>query len=62
MNDLRRQLIYSEDGGSVCLTMVAGRVVSRDGRLCDVDEDGLNAEIRERQPSNFNRCVRGRVG
>jgi 5-methylthioadenosine/S-adenosylhomocysteine deaminase len=50
LNDLRRQLVYSEDGGSVTLTMVAGQVVMQDGRLTTVDEAALAAEIRERQP------------
>ena len=50
MNDLRRQLVYSHNGSAVVMTMVAGRVVMRDGRVLGIDERGLRAEIRGRQP------------
>jgi 5-methylthioadenosine/S-adenosylhomocysteine deaminase len=50
MNDLRRQLVYSHNGSAVVMTMVAGQVVMRDGRVLGVDERGLRAEIRGRQP------------
>jgi 5-methylthioadenosine/S-adenosylhomocysteine deaminase len=46
-NDLRRQLVYCEQGASVRLTMVDGRIVYRDGRICCVDEQALLAEARE---------------
>ena len=47
MNNLRRQLIFSENGSSVRLVMVAGRIVMEDGRLLNIDEEELKAEARE---------------
>ncbi|MEM8594852.1 MAG: amidohydrolase family protein [Pseudomonadota bacterium] len=47
LNDLRRQLVFCETGASVRMTMVAGRVVMRDGRLLTVDEAAIWAEIHE---------------
>ena len=47
LNDLKRQLVFSENGSSVVMTMVAGRIVARDGELLTVDEAALKAEIRE---------------
>jgi 5-methylthioadenosine/S-adenosylhomocysteine deaminase len=49
MNDLRHQLVYSHNGSSVVMTMVAGQVVMRDGRVLTTDEAALRAEIRGRQ-------------
>jgi cytosine/adenosine deaminase-related metal-dependent hydrolase len=46
LNDIRRQLVYCENGSSVRLTMVAGEIVCRDGRLLSVDEEALKAEAR----------------
>ena len=46
-NDLAGQLVYCQDGGSVRLTMVGGRVAFEDGRVTGVDEDALLAEARE---------------
>lgn len=46
LNDLRRQLVYCENGSSVRLTMVAGRIVARDGRLLTVDENAIKREAR----------------
>jgi 5-methylthioadenosine/S-adenosylhomocysteine deaminase len=47
LNDLKRQLVYSENGSSVVMTMVAGRILVRDGKLLTVDEAAIKAEIRE---------------
>jgi 5-methylthioadenosine/S-adenosylhomocysteine deaminase len=47
LNDLPRQLVHCEDGGSVRTTIVAGRVVFEDGRVTTVDEAALRAEVRE---------------
>jgi 5-methylthioadenosine/S-adenosylhomocysteine deaminase len=47
LNDLKRQLVYSENGSSVAITMVAGRIVVRDGKLLTIDEAAIKAEIRE---------------
>jgi 5-methylthioadenosine/S-adenosylhomocysteine deaminase len=46
LNDLKRQLVYCESGGSVRLTMVAGRIVVEDGKVTTVDEPTLRAEAR----------------
>ncbi|MBL8837670.1 MAG: amidohydrolase family protein [Alphaproteobacteria bacterium] len=47
LNDLRRQLVYCENGSSVRMTIVAGRVVCENGRLTMVDEAALKREARE---------------
>jgi 5-methylthioadenosine/S-adenosylhomocysteine deaminase len=47
LNNLQRQLVFCENGSSVVMTMVAGRIVGRDGKLLTVDEAALKAEIRE---------------
>jgi 5-methylthioadenosine/S-adenosylhomocysteine deaminase len=46
LNDLRRQLVYCEQGTSVRMTMVAGRVVYENGTIVGVDERALRAEAR----------------
>ncbi len=46
INDLRRQLVYCENGGSVRLTMVAGRILFANGRVAGIDEAALRAEAR----------------
>jgi 5-methylthioadenosine/S-adenosylhomocysteine deaminase len=50
LNDLNRQLVYCENGGSVRMTMVAGRAVMRDGRVLSVDEDAIKREVRALMP------------
>jgi len=47
LNDLRRQLVFCEDGSSVRTTVVAGRVVYEGGRVTTLDEKALRAEARE---------------
>jgi len=47
LNDLERQLVYCEHGGSVRLAMVDGVVVMRDGRILSVDEAAIKSEARE---------------
>jgi cytosine/adenosine deaminase-related metal-dependent hydrolase len=46
LNDLTRQLVHCEDGGSVRFTIVQGLVVFEDGRITTVDERALRAEAR----------------
>lgn len=46
LNDVGRQLVYCENGSSVRLTMVAGRVVFENGRVTAIDEAALRAEAR----------------
>jgi cytosine/adenosine deaminase-related metal-dependent hydrolase len=47
LNDLRRQLVFCENGSSVRMVMVAGESVVEDGRLLTIDEAALRNEIRE---------------
>jgi 5-methylthioadenosine/S-adenosylhomocysteine deaminase len=47
LNDLRRQLVYCENGSSVRLTLVQGRIVFENGQLTTVDEAAIRAEARE---------------
>jgi cytosine/adenosine deaminase-related metal-dependent hydrolase len=46
LNDLDRQLVYCETGSSLRLTMVAGKIVVRDGSLLTIDEHALRQEAR----------------
>ena len=50
LNDLRRQLIFCEDGASVRMVMVGGRIVVEGGRLLTVNEEEIKAEVRELWP------------
>jgi guanine deaminase len=45
LNDAVRQLVYAERGAGVDFSMVAGRVVMRDGVLQGIDEAAILAEI-----------------
>lgn len=47
LNDLYRQLVFSENGSSVRLVMVAGRILVEDGRVLSADEEALKANVRE---------------
>ena len=47
LNDLRRQLVYCENGSSVRMTMVAGKIVYEQGKVQGVDEAALRKEARE---------------
>jgi 5-methylthioadenosine/S-adenosylhomocysteine deaminase len=49
--NLANHLVYGEDGRSVWLVMVDGRVVVRDGRVLTVDEDAVRAEVRKLMPA-----------
>jgi cytosine/adenosine deaminase-related metal-dependent hydrolase len=46
LNDLKRQLVYCEDGSSVRTVVVDGKVVFEHGRITTVDEKALRAEAR----------------
>lgn len=46
LNDIQRQLVYCENGSSVRLTVVAGRVVYANGHVATVDERALRQEAR----------------
>jgi len=47
LNDLRRQLVYCENGSSVRMTMVAGKIVYEQGSVVGIDEAALRRECRE---------------
>ena len=47
LNDVQRQLVYCENGSSVRMTMVAGKILVREGRVCSVDEESIKREARE---------------
>lgn len=47
LNDLKRQLVYCENGSSVRLAMVAGEIVMRDGRLLTFDERAILDEAQD---------------
>ena len=47
LNDIYKHLVYIEDGTSVVMTMVAGKIVMRDGKLTTVDEEAIKEEARE---------------
>jgi 5-methylthioadenosine/S-adenosylhomocysteine deaminase len=47
LNNLRRQLVYCENGSSVVMTIVGGRIVMRDGKVLTADEEAIKAEARD---------------
>ena len=47
LNDLRRQLVYCENGSSVRMTLVQGRIVFDNGRVTTVEEAAIRSEARE---------------
>lgn len=47
LNDIYRQLVYCENGSSVVMTMVGGKVVVQNGRVLTVDEEAIKAEVRQ---------------
>ena len=47
LNDLYRQLVFCENGSSVTMTMVAGKVVMENGKVLTVDEEAIKSEVRE---------------
>jgi 5-methylthioadenosine/S-adenosylhomocysteine deaminase len=49
LNDVRRQLVYCENGSSVRMTMVAGDIIYENGRVRGIDEAAIRAEVRELQ-------------
>jgi 5-methylthioadenosine/S-adenosylhomocysteine deaminase len=49
-NDLKRHLVFCENGTSIRMVMVAGTIVVEDGELLSVSENDIKAEIRESWP------------
>ncbi len=47
LNDIYRQLVYCENGSSVVMTMIAGKIVVQDGKVLTVDEEAVKAEVHE---------------
>jgi 5-methylthioadenosine/S-adenosylhomocysteine deaminase len=47
LNDLRRQLVYCENGSSVIMTMIGGQVVYEHGKIKTIHEKAILAEARE---------------
>ena len=47
LNDIYRHLVYCENGSSVVMTMVAGKIVFENGTVLTVDEEEIKAEVRE---------------
>jgi cytosine/adenosine deaminase-related metal-dependent hydrolase len=58
LNDLKRQLVFCEDGGSVRTTIVAGRVVFENGQITTVQERTLRDEMRELMSASFEQTQR----
>jgi len=52
-NDAARQLVFAENGSSVEMVMVAGRIVMQNGRLTTVNENEVFAEIAELVPAHL---------
>lgn len=50
LNDLARQLVYSETGSSVVHTVVAGEIVVENRRVTTLDEAAIRAEVRALEP------------
>jgi 5-methylthioadenosine/S-adenosylhomocysteine deaminase len=51
LNDIGRHLVYSENGRSIELVMVDGRIAVENDRMTLIDEGEILAEIRERMPA-----------
>src|SRR5690606_28325553 len=51
LNDVRKHLVFAENGSSIELVIVDGEVVVRDGRLTTIDEPALLAEVRAAVPA-----------
>ena len=51
LNHIDKHLVFSENGSSIDLVMVAGEIVMRDGQLTKIDEPAIFAEIRESVPA-----------
>lgn len=51
LNDVRRHLVFAENGASIETVMVDGAVVVTDGRLTTIDEAAILAEVREAVPA-----------
>ena len=63
LNDLRRQLVYCENGSSVVTTMVAGKIVMENRKVLTIDEEAIKTEARSLAGEfreYMTRCTLGR--
>lgn len=51
MNDVRKHIVYGENGSSLELVMVNGDIVFREGKLTRIDEAEVLREVREMVPA-----------
>jgi cytosine/adenosine deaminase-related metal-dependent hydrolase len=51
LNNLTNQLVYHEDGSSVCTSIINGNVVMQDRKLLTMDMDAMLTEARESMPA-----------
>ena len=50
-NKIANHIVYAENGGSIHLVMVGGKIVLQDGHLQTIDEQDILAEIRDLIPN-----------
>ncbi len=60
LNDIRRQLVFCENGSSVVMTIVAGRIVVECGQLLTIDEEAIKTEVRDFIASNREEMSKAR--
>ena len=51
LNDIARHLVYAENGSSIELVMVDGKIVVQDNEIKTINEDEILREIREEMPA-----------
>lgn len=51
LNDIVRQLVYAENGRSIELVMIDGRIVLQNNRITTLDEAAIMGELRELLPA-----------
>ena len=54
LNDVRKHLVYSENGGSIERVIVDGVTVVEQGRFTQIDEQAVLSEIRAAVPDYLN--------
>ena len=55
LNNLPNQLVYHEDGSSVCTSIINGKIVMQDRKLLTMDLDAMLAETIEMMPGYWDR-------
>ena len=55
LNNLPNQLVYHEDGSSVCTSIINGKIVMQDRKLLTMDLDAMLAETIEMMPAYWDR-------